>query len=229
MRRTTSRTAIGAAATAALVLTSLASGASAAKVPDRVQLRADLAAMNDSGVTGLVRATVSKRTIRMVHVKARGLAPAGAAHAVHIHFGQQARHECPTLADDDGDFRLNVVDGIPAYGPVSVAFTSSGDTSPASALALDRMPVAEGGMLTYHREGIRIGDVPKAANDGGTLSSWKVARGIRAGQGVIVMHGNDYNGNGGYDLDGAGESELMAGVPAEASDPTACGVLRTVK
>lgn len=228
MGRTTVRTALGATAIAALMLATPAASAGVSAVPDRAQLRAELHAMNDSGVSGIARATVRQRNIRSMHVRANGISPEG-AHAVHIHFGKQARHECPTLADDDGNFRLNVVDGVPAYGPVAVSLTTRGDTSPASALALDRMPSVEDGKLRYHREGMRIGRVAGAARDGGALSSWKVARAIRGGQGVVVVHGNDYNGNGRYDLDGAGESELAAGVPAEATDPTACGVLRTIR
>ena len=45
----------------------------------------------------------------------------------------------------------------------------------------------------------------------------------------MVIHGVDYNGNGEYDFDGAGASELDPNLPAEATDPVACGVLEVVE
>ena len=53
----------------------------------------------------------------------------------------------------------------------------------------------------------------------------QTARAIRAGQAVLVIHGLDYNQNGGDDFAGAGASELNSAVLAEATDPAACGVL----
>jgi hypothetical protein len=43
---------------------------------------------------------------------------------------------------------------------------------------------------------------------------------------VVVIHGVDYNGNGTYDFDSAGASELDPMLPAEATDPATCGVLK---
>lgn len=43
-----------------------------------------------------------------------------------------------------------------------------------------------------------------------------------------MIHGVDYNNNGRYDFEGGGTSEL-APVPAEATDPAACGVLKARK
>jgi len=42
----------------------------------------------------------------------------------------------------------------------------------------------------------------------------------------VVVHGVDDNGNGQYDMAGAGASELNPAVPAEATDPAACGLLK---
>jgi hypothetical protein len=53
-----------------------------------------------------------------------------------------------------------------------------------------------------------------------------VLRAIKSGKGVIVIHGVDHNGNGTYDFEGAGASELDPSLPAEATDPAVCGVLR---
>jgi hypothetical protein len=54
----------------------------------------------------------------------------------------------------------------------------------------------------------------------------EVAKAIRNGEAVVVLHGVDYNHNGMYDFAGAGASELDPSLPAEATDPAACGVLR---
>lgn len=208
------------------VLGSLAAApALAGDVPREARLTAALKPLNDSGVRGVASARVDRRTVERVALRVRGVTPAG-PHAAHIHFGQLAAQECPTFRQDaDGNFRLNVVEGVPKYGPVALSLTERGDTSPASALALDRMPTAEDRRLTYLRTDFRIGPAAGAAADGGTLSGKRLARAIRSGKGVVVVHGVDYNRNGAYDLDGAGESELAAGVPAEATDPAACGVL----
>ena len=53
-----------------------------------------------------------------------------------------------------------------------------------------------------------------------------MTRAIKSGKGVIVIHGVDHNGNGTYDFEGAGASELDPTLPAEATDPALCGVLR---
>jgi hypothetical protein len=89
--------------------------------------------------------------------------------------------------------------------------TKGGDTSPASALAVDRFSTAPKGSIRYHRHDIK--------------TSSEVAKAIRNGEGVLVVHGVDYNHNGMYDFS-AGKSDLDPKFPAEATDPAACGVLR---
>ncbi|MGA8209387.1 MAG: hypothetical protein WB798_04460 [Nocardioidaceae bacterium] len=166
--------------------------------------------LNNSGVSGHGRVTVEGKRLK-VRYDATKLA-AGLPHAAHIHYGEQARHECPTVADDtNGDFRLNVAEGLPAYGDIAASLTTSGDTTKKSALAVDRFPTAPKGKVHYRR-------VITTTKD--------VARAVRKGEGVLVVHGVDYNDNGKYDFDGAGKSELNAEVPAEATDPAVCGVLR---
>ena len=173
---------------------------------------AHLDPLNNSGAKG--HATV-KTHYRKLHVEvhARNLVK-GMPHAQHIHFGATARHECPTAGKDDtnGDFRLNTVEGSPAYGPVRVSLTKSGPTGAGSVLAIDRFPTAPMGEVNYERHGI--------------VTSKAVARGIRRGNAVIVVHGVDYNGNGKYDFKSAGKSDLDPTLPAEATDPALCGVLR---
>ena len=167
--------------------------------------------LNNSGVTGRARVAVMNGMLN-VDVNARGLL-AGSPHAQHIHFGAKARNECPTVADDaNGDFRLTTVEGVPGYGPVRVSLTTKGDTSAASVLATDRFPTAPQGRINYDRNNINTGD--------------KLARAIKNGKAVVVVHGVDYNDNGKYDFNSAGKSELDPKLPAEATDPATCGVLR---
>jgi hypothetical protein len=173
-----------------------------------VHTYAKLKQLNQSGVSG--RAAVTARgTSLSVSYRATGLL-AGAPHAVHIHYGAQARHECPNLYDDtNGDLRLTTLEGVPAYGPVAVSLTTKGDTSPASALAVDRFPAAPHGRVHYHRH---------------VHTDKATAKGVRAGDAVLVIHGVDHNHNGAYDF-GAGKSDLDPKLPAEATNPAACGVL----
>jgi hypothetical protein len=165
--------------------------------------------LNNSGVVGKA---VVKSSGRHIHVKveAHRLAP-NLPHAQHIHFGARARHECPTIADDNnGDFRLTTSEGAPAYGPIRVSLTTRGDTSKASGLAVNRFPTASGGSVDYRRA---------------TRTGKNVAQAIRRGDAVVVLHGVDYNDNGRYDFRSAGKSELDGSLPAEATDPASCGVL----
>ena len=191
----------------------LAGPASASGGDDRAATRfsADLDELNDSGAHGTATVKIQDGTLH-AKVRVRGAVPT-APHAQHIHFGEEARNECPTLFDDEnGDGRLSTVDGLPAYGPIRVSFTTTGDTSPASGLAVSRFPVAnQKGFYNYNRAGIPLSE--------------DLAGDIRDEEAVVVVHGVDYNGNGVYDFEGAGASELDPSLPAEATDPAACGVL----
>jgi hypothetical protein len=170
----------------------------------------ELNPLNNSGVTGNSSVDVNGRQLH-VELHARQLAK-GLPHAQHIHFGQKALHECPNIAmDKNGDFRLTTTEGAGAYGPVRVSLTTNGDTSAGSVLAVDRFPTAPKGHVNYTRN-IRVGKA--------------LARGIRRGQAVIVLHGVDYNHNGKYDFKSAGKSDLDKSLPAEATDPASCAVLR---
>src|SRR5215208_4721371 len=70
-----------------------------------------------------------------IHTK--GLAPK-LPHAQHIHGFKKALSECPTLADSGRDNLITTVEGLPSYGPIQVSLTTKGDTSPKSALAVNR-------------------------------------------------------------------------------------------
>lgn len=160
----------------------------------------------DGGGTALVSVRGTRIDIAMV---ASGLL-ADSPHAAHIHFGADARHECPSATDDsDGSGTLNTTEGAPAYGPVRVSLTKSGDTSPASALAIDRFDTAPGGELSYERGHIKV--------------SQDVAKAVADGLGVIVIHGVDHNHDGVYN--GTVASDLDPSLPTEATDPALCGVI----
>jgi hypothetical protein len=142
----------------------------------------------------------------------------GFPHAIHLHGEPGGDNVCGPLnpgdegfdaADADGDGFVSVAEGVPAYGPVTVSLTTEGDTSPDSALAVDRFP--DSGTLDYERT-FEVSD-EVAAN----LSTLHV-----------VVHGADLNGSGeiGDLVDDDGEpipSSLDPELPLEATIPAACG------
>jgi len=164
--------------------------------------------LNGVNGSGTASASVTGTTIN-VTMAASGLL-AGSPHAAHIHFGADARHECPTASEDaKRDGTINTTDGAPAYGPIVVSLTKSGDTSPASGLAVDRFDAAAGGRISYQRGSIKV--------------SPGVADAVATGKSVVVIHGVDHNDNGKYD--GATKSDLDPKLPTEATDPALCGAL----
>ena len=171
---------------------------------------ADLNPLNHSHAHGHA---VLQKDGRMLDTKivSTGMAP-GLPHAQHIHGMAQAISECPTLAaDTNGDGLINTAEGLPSYGPIQVSLTTRGDTSPASALAVNRFPTANStGLLRYDRD---------------LTMSRKVARNL--GKFAIVQHGVDLNHNGRYDFS-AGPSELDPSLPQEATIPANCGVIDRV-
>ena len=162
-----------------------------------------LSQLNDSGATGTVTASLTGDQLS-IKIVSHGLL-AGAPHAQHIHIG--GSNTCPSN-DTKGtgvDGHLRVADAMNDYGMIAVSLTTSGDTSPGSGLAVTRFPV---GSTTYSRT-ITVSDATAAS--------------IRAGKGVVVQHGVDYNGDGKYS--GSSKSELDPSLPEEATDPANCGRL----
>ena len=196
-------------AAAAVGLALIAVPAVAAARSNKTIVTAELTQLNNSGVVGTATVTVTGNKLD-ASIDATGLL-AGSPHAAHIHFGETALHECPTQANDGGNGQLTTLEGLPFYGPVVVSFTTVGDTSPGSVLAIDRYSLAPGGVIDYDRDAIK--------------TQRAVAKAIAAGEGVVVIHGVDYNNSGGYDLGVAGASDLDPSLPAEATDLAACGVL----
>ena len=178
------------------------------------RFRADLHQLNRSGAHGDAKLTLEGRKLT-TKINSHDMTPTGpsAPHAQHIHGFKQALSECPTLAaDDNGDRLVNTVEGLPSYGPIRVSFTTRGDTSAASGLAVSRFPVADAdGALHYKR-------------------TFSVPQGVsqNLGKMAIVQHGVDLNHNGRYDFKAAGKSELDPSLPQEATIPANCGVINPV-
>jgi hypothetical protein len=171
---------------------------------------ADLNPLNHSGAHGHAVLQKDGRTLD-TKINSHGLAP-NLPHAQHIHGMAQAISECPTLrADTNHDGLITTLEGQPFYRKIQVSLTTRGDTSPDSALAVDRFPVANpDGSVNYKRTfGV----------------SARVARNL--GDFAIVQHGVDLNGNGVYDFE-AGPSELDPTLPQEATIPANCGVINRV-
>ena len=173
--------------------------------------QADLAPLNNSGASGTANLALEGDQLT-TDIASEGLAP-GLPHAQHIHGLEQAMSECPTILNDqNGDNLVNTTEGEPSYGPILTSLTTEGDTSPESALAVDRFPVAnEDGTLSYDR----TFGVPTNVAD-------------RLEEFAIVQHGVDFNGNGVYDEEAAGPSDLDPSLPQEATIPANCGVIEPV-
>lgn len=181
----------------------------------------DEVANNNGGDTidGTVRLKGLPNGKVQVRVEAEGLAP-NLPHAQHLHVatddnGDFVRGVCPGI-DADGalerptDGLVDTVEGIPDYGAVVQSLTTTGDTSGASGLAVDRFPVAdEDGNLTYERTFTPSGEHADAVHE-------------QLGEVEVVIHGIDLNDSGGYDFE-AGTSSLSGDLPLEATIPALCG------
>jgi hypothetical protein len=176
---------------------------------------AQLAALNDSGASGTAEVTLEGDQLTVM-VHASGVL-ADQPHAQHIHYPMEMEGEasvegsCPSGdVDEDGDGLLSTTEGHPFYGDIVVSLTTEGDVSPDSGLAVERFSSAPGGEVMYER----TFTVPEGFDAAGDLS-----------ESVIVVHGIDPNGNGEYDMEGAGASDLDESLPAEATHPALCGAL----
>ncbi len=179
---------------------------------------AQLSESNHSGVTGTATLTATDDGGLRVVIHGDGFVP-GVPHAQHIHGSSGGAHfMCPSMADDtDGDGLLTNEEASGEYGKIFMALTTRGDASPESGLAMDRMPVADAsGHLDYDRT-FTPAEVPP-----GMLAHLEHVH--------VVQHGIDVNGNGRYDIAGAGVSTFaqnlgIDNVPEEATDPADCGVV----
>ena len=168
----------------------------------------DPSADGGSDATGRANLALRGQTLRVL-LKGAGFSP-NLPHAMHIHGKNHPElARCPGANRRVGgvtDALIETVDGLADYGPILTSFTTSGDTSPASGLALGRMPVAHrNGKVTYRRAITVPGDVAR-----------------HLGEKHIVVHGHDIDGDGSYD---PGPITAL-GAPLEAELPVACGEIR---
>jgi hypothetical protein len=201
----------------AVVTTALSLASGPAAFADTT-VGARLKPLNGSGFSGTVSLTSHSDGSLTVAIHARGLVP-NQPHAQHIHGSAEGGHfMCPTKADDtNGDGILTNEEATGEYGTIYLSLTTHGSASPRSGLSLDRMPVADGqGRLDYSRT-FPASAVPNALRD-------------RLSHVHVVIHGIDANHNCRYDVKGLGVSTFarnlgMKGVPEEATDPAACGMV----
>lgn len=169
-------------------------------------------AVPNSQATGATRIKTLPNGKVQVKVRATGLAP-NLPHAMHLHgfAGDKTDKGCPGPAQAGADGVVTTVDGIPSYGGILASLTTRGDTSPDSALALDRFPVA---------------------NDQGRISYSRTFRNAtalaEAGSVQVVVHGIDFDGNGAYAFNpenkySARSSSLSSSIPLETTVPVLCG------
>jgi hypothetical protein len=199
--RTTTKSILPLAAAAVLAGPWLGAGIAVADEHETT-LQADLSELNDSGVTSTAWGTLTGNELH-ISIESSGLL-AESPHAQHIHIG--GGNTCPDMSAGTGpNGELSTSDGAPAYGGVKVSLTKEpGMTGADHVLDVANFPVGD---ETYER----TIELPQ-----------DVADDVRAGHGVVVIHGVDHNGNGEYD--GDRESDLDPSLPAEATDPAACGV-----
>lgn len=165
----------------------------------------DASADSGSNVTGNASIEYVRGTTYRVTVTASGLSP-NLPHLAHIHGVVKAQNECPNASAAGTDGLIDTLDGLPAYGPILVTFSTSGDTSAGAGLSLGTAPVADAnGNLFYQR------DITIKGNVAANLDNLHV-----------VIHGEDLSDNGMYD---GQESTLAPGVPLEAELPVACGTI----
>jgi serine/threonine protein kinase len=173
-----------------------------------LQLAAATSPVPTNHVTGTGTASlVLKGDVATVRVSTVGLLN-GSPHLMHIHAGGEGL--CPPASAarlHNGHLAISTGNGIKYYGPPLVSLTLRGDTSSKSNLAFPRYPAT--GAITYERV-VRLPSV--------------VAKLIRANNGVVVIHGIDYDNSGTYD-EVLGPSDLAPQFTGDSTAPALCGHL----
>lgn len=183
---------------------------------DAVTFRLD--SMKGANATGEATLTPTDDGGLVVEITAKDMVP-NSPHAQHIHGDTSgAMKHCPApSADKDGNGFISIEEGFPDYGDIHISLTTTGDTTKASGLAVDRMPMADAqGNLSYKRT-LTAAELPN-----GTLENLTNLH--------VVQHGVDANNNDKYDMEGLGESTFakslgVDGIPAEATDSATCGMI----
>lgn len=129
-------------------------------------------------------------------------------HVQHIHFGGAGHCPSPS-ADKNNDGVVNTTEGGPAYGGIGTTLSVKGDTSPKAGTDIKISPA--GASTTYHRKITVTSDVAKS---------------IRDGNAVIVVHGLD---PATLSKKAQGEkSDLVPSLPLAATSPALCGVVNAM-
>ena len=124
-------------------------------------------------------------------------------HPQHIHAGTT----CPNAADDaNGDGFVDVIEGLPKYGPILVSLDSNIDDGAATDLDF---PVADAnGSFSYSAEGSR------------SHIQNEIATALKIGSRHVVIHGISPTG-----MPLPASVASLPGLPAWATLPVACGQL----
>jgi hypothetical protein len=179
---------------------------------------AQLGAINNSGGSGSVmltlngsQATITEHFSGLAAKLPASLGGTAYPHVQHIHIG--AKGQCPdTSADTNKDGVISTTEGGPFYGAIGATLSTTGDTSPAAAVTLTVAPT--GASADYQRT---------IALDAKTLDS------IKAGTGVVVVHGLDpaTAGKGAGDPNDLGvKGPDGKPLPLAATSPALCGALK---
>ena len=142
---------------------------------------AQLSPLNDSGVSGKANITVENNTLT-VSVWAEGLEP-NMVHPQHIHgFMENNRNStCPSPSDDtNGDGIVDLVEGLPSYGPVLLELY----------LPIDEFPVADAAGTIHYERTFNLGEVEFAEE--GEVISYADLKPLQ--NRAIVLHGMTVNG-----------------------------------
>lgn len=143
--------------------------------------KATLNPLNNSGVTGEASITVENNTLT-VNIWAEGL-EADRVHPQHIHgFMKDNRNStCPSPADDkNGDGLVDLVEGLPSYGPVLLELY----------LPVDEFPVADANGKLHYSRTFTLGEVE--FEEEGQVISYAELKPLQ--NRVIVLHGMTVNG-----------------------------------
>jgi serine/threonine-protein kinase len=196
-----------AAVVAAVVLVIVLTSGNSTSGPGQL-FQAVLRPVPANHVTGSGTAAVTLHgDVATFTVDATGLLNGG-SHPIHLHaFGEGICPPASAAKLYSGHLAISTTDGLRYYGPMAAALTLSGDISMNSMLAFSRYPST--GDIHYQRT---ITLTPAAANA------------IRNGNGVIVIHGIDYDHSGRYDMV-LNRSELDTAVSQDATAPALCGTL----
>ncbi len=191
-----------------LILSYPAVTARAAHLPT-YKYKGNIRPLNGTGSHGKIEVSVVGDTAT-VTIETNRIS-ADLPHAQHLHIGGKMTCPASGRADANKDSFVSTVEGIPFYGGIAVSLTTEGDVSAASALALDRFPVANSdGVVTYSRtfelpEGVSGQDLADA---------------------TLIQHGISELFDDNSQYDGDKKSSLPVDVPFEITVPTACAPLR---